>query len=161
MTKRGLDASNAVYSKKAPGRIMMGQHMDKKHTRGGDGMTDMQATKSTEDNKASIGASENGVGTEVPMSYAFVAQPFVLGTEKSRILKPLEEAAEVFGAWQEMDKNPCKMRRSDVIYECCDTIQAVANALASLGVTQDEVDRTFTKVHEYNAERGRYGSSKA
>ena len=95
--------------------------MDKKHTRGGDGMTDMQATKSTEDNKASIGASENGVGTEVPMSYAFVAQPFVLGTEKSRILKPLEEAAEVFGAWQEMDKNPCKMRRSDVIYECCDT----------------------------------------
>lgn len=63
---------------------MMGQRMDKKHTRGGDGMTDMQATKSTEDNKASIGASENGVGTEVPMSYAFVAQPFVLGTEKSR-----------------------------------------------------------------------------
>jgi len=47
-TKRGLDASNAVYSKKAPGRIMMGQHMDKKHTRGGDGMTDMQATKSPE-----------------------------------------------------------------------------------------------------------------
>ena len=121
-------------------------------------MADMQAA---EDNKEGMSTSENGVGTEIPMSYAFVAQPFVIGTEKSRMLKPLEEAAEVFGAWQEMGKNPCKMRRSDVIYECCDAIQAVANALASLGVTQDEVDQTFAKVHEHNAERGRYGSSKA
>ena len=121
-------------------------------------MTDMQAA---EDNKEGTGASENGMDTEVPMSYAFVVQPFVIGTEKSRMLKPLEEAAEVFGAWQEMGKDPCKMRRSDVIYECCDTIQAVANALASLGVTQDEVTQTFAKVYEHNAERGRYGSSKA
>lgn len=115
----------------------------------------------TEDNKAGMGTSEHGIGTEVPMSYTFVAQPFVIGTEKSRMLKPLEDAAEVFGAWQEMDRDQRKMRRSDVIYECCDTIQAVANALASLDVTQDEVDQTFARVHEHNEERGRYNSSKA
>lgn len=121
-------------------------------------MADMQGT---EDNKEGVGTSENGMDTEVPMSYAFVVQPFVIGTEKSRMLKPLEEAAEVFGAWQDMDRDPCKMRRSDVIYECCDTIQAAANALASFGVTQDEVDQTFARVHKHNVERGRYNSSKA
>lgn len=121
----------------------------------------MASIQATEDNKAGVDTSDNGVGTEVPMSYAFVAQPFVIGTEKSRMLKPLEEAAEVFGAWQDIDKDSCKMQRSYVIYECCDTIQAVANALASLGVTQDEVDQTFAKVHEHNAKRGRYSSSKA
>ena len=34
-----------------------------------------------------MGTSEHGIGTEVPMSYTFVAQPFVIGTEKSRMLK--------------------------------------------------------------------------
>lgn len=113
-------------------------------------MTDTQETEGK-----TAGTSGNGTGT--PASYAFVAQPFVIGTEKSRMLKPLEEAAEVFGAWQEMDRVQSRMRRSDVIYECCDTIQAVANALASLGVTQAEVNKAFTRVHEHNEDRGRYG----
>lgn len=126
---------------------------DKIRTGNGDDMAD---TQETEDKTAGMeGTSGNGNGTSA--SYAFVAQPFVIGTEKSRMLKPLEEAAEVFGAWQEMDRVPSRMRRSDVIYECCDTIQAVANALASLGVTQAEVNKAFARVHEHNEDRGRYG----
>lgn len=124
-------------------------------TRNRDNMAD---TQETEDKTAGMeGTSGNGVST--PTSYAFVAQPFVIGTEKSRMLKPLEEAAEVFGAWQEMDRVPSRMRRSDVILECCDTIQAVANALASLGVTQAEVNKAFAQVHERNEDRGRYGDN--
>lgn len=118
----------------------------------------MADTQETEGKTAGMeGTSGNGAGT--PPSYAFVAQPFVIGTEKSRMLKPLEEAAEVFGAWQEMDRAPSRMRRSDVILECCDTIQAVANALASLGVTQDEVNKACAQVHERNEDRGRYVDS--
>ena len=41
----------------------------------------------TEDNKAGMGTSEHGIGTEVPMSYTFVAQPFVMMSNTLR--KPL------------------------------------------------------------------------
>lgn len=128
---------------------------DKTRTGNGDDMVD---TQETEGKTAGMeGTAVNGTGT--PASYAFVVQPFVIGTEKARMLKPLEEAAEVFGAWQEMDRVPSRMRRSDVILECCDTIQAVANVLASLGVTQAEVNKAFAHVHERNEDRGRYGDN--
>ena len=77
--------------------------------------------------------------------------PFVIDKPKAVMLKPLEEAAEAFGAWQ--DKT-----RKDVIYELCDTIQACFNALELLGATQDEITTTMSRVFLHNEERGRYNT---
>lgn len=68
---------------------------------------------------------------------------------KGQALKPLEEAAEVFGAWQ---------GRGDVhglIDECLDTVQAVANLLAAVGATQGDVDAAIERMDGRNGDRGR------
>lgn len=67
---------------------------------------------------------------------------------KAQALKPLEEAAEVFGAWQ---------LNSDtyVLNECMDVVQAVVNLLAALGFTQEDVDAAIGRCNERNRERGR------
>lgn len=67
---------------------------------------------------------------------------------KVQALKPLEEAAEVFGAWQ---------LNSDtyVLNECMDVVQAVVNLLAALGFTQEDVDAAIERCNERNRERGR------
>lgn len=67
---------------------------------------------------------------------------------KAQALKPLEEAAEVFGAWQ---------LNSDayVLNECMDVVQAVVNLLAALGFTQEDVDAAIERCNERNRERGR------
>lgn len=81
---------------------------------------------------------------------------------KAQALKPLEKAAEVFGAWQELDS----MRRSqffsawrgmsdNLIDGCLDTVQATVNLLAAVGATQDEVDAAIRRMDERNCERGR------
>ena len=84
---------------------------------------------------------------------------------KAQALKPLEEASEVFGAWQlydrrlRMDKatgirSPQAAELRDALLdECADAIQAVCNLAASLGV-RDMTDR----MHECrirNEKRGR------
>lgn len=68
--------------------------------------------------------------------------------DKAQALKPLEEAAEVFGAWQ---------LNSDtyVLNECMDVVQAVVNLLAALGFTQEDVDAAIERCNERNRERGR------
>ena len=88
---------------------------------------------------------------------------------KAQALKPLEEAAEVFGAWQEC-ANDCESpicrechnaRRGlcgtyiSLVDECCDVIQATCNLLAAMGVT-DLTDAMAACV-ERNEGRGRYG----
>lgn len=67
---------------------------------------------------------------------------------KVQALKPLEEAAEVFGAWQ---------LNSDTyaLNECMDVVQAVVNLLAALGFTQEDVDAAIERCNERNRERGR------
>lgn len=80
---------------------------------------------------------------------------------KGQALKPLEEAAEVFGAWQKCDN----MRYAtmtvrdafceDLIDECVDTVQAIANLLAAIGATQGEVDAAIKRMDERNGDRGR------
>ena len=67
---------------------------------------------------------------------------------KAQALKPLEEAVEVFGAWQ---------LNSDtyVLNECMDVVQAVVNLLAALGFTQEDVDAAIERCNERNRERGR------
>ena len=80
---------------------------------------------------------------------------------KGQALKPLEEAAEVFGAWQMCDDTRCvttKQRwafREDLIDECMDTVQAVANLLAAVGAAQGEVDAAIKRMDERNWDRGR------
>lgn len=82
--------------------------------------------------------------------------------DKHQALKPLEEAAEVFGAWQELDSmrdSPSPSARGDMrgdlIDECVDTVQAAANMLAAVGATQGEVDAAVKRMDERNGDRGR------
>lgn len=80
---------------------------------------------------------------------------------KGQALKPLEEAAEVFGAWQGFDSMRFASRdaqgafRDDLIDECMDTVRAVANLLAAVGATQGEVDAAIRRLDECNGDRGR------
>lgn len=81
---------------------------------------------------------------------------------KAQALKPLEEAAEVFGAWQDCDgirQSPImtarREYRDDLIDECLDTVQATVNLLAAVGATQGEVDAAIRRMDERNQERGR------
>jgi hypothetical protein len=80
---------------------------------------------------------------------------------KGQALKPLEEAAEVFGAWQKCDDvryattTICWAFRKDLIDECMDTVQAIANLLAAVGATQGEVDAAIKRMDECNWDRGR------
>lgn len=78
---------------------------------------------------------------------------------KGQALKPLEEAAEIFGAWQEFDsmRNVPTRRdmRGNLIDECTDTVQAIANLLAAVGATQGEVDAAIKRMDERNGDRGR------
>ena len=59
--------------------------------------------------------------------------------DKAQALKVLEEAAEVFGAWQSLEglkgTRHEESRRVELMDECCDVMQAACNMLAALGVT--------------------------
>lgn len=81
---------------------------------------------------------------------------------KVQALKPLEEAAEVYGAWQQCDDmrysqimTARRAYRDDLIDECLDTVQAIVNLLAAVGATQGEVDAAIRRMDERNCERGR------
>lgn len=81
---------------------------------------------------------------------------------KGQALKPLEEAAEVFGAWQDRDgmrlsqaMTARRAYRDGLIDECLDTVQATANLLAAIGATQGEVDAAIRRLDERNGDRGR------
>ena len=90
---------------------------------------------------------------------------FELGTSKEAALKPLEEAAEAFGAWQTYNRCICdgkfelaKRARENLIYECCDVIQATANLMARFANSDDEIYSTMRRMRENNMKRCRYGA---
>lgn len=94
-------------------------------------------------------------------TYVFKVEPFTKFVEpKAQALKPLEEAAEVFGAWQasgiDGSDSITPEMREDIIYECFDVIQACVNLLESIGTTDDELGEAVRKVYANNIERGRY-----
>lgn len=105
-------------------------------------------------------------------NFKLEVKPFVIQAGKELAKKPLEEAAEVFGAWQNFDKKSKALKESlepnsgvtdeymkymhEIQYECVDTIQAACNVLAWLGTSQDELDKTYDEVYENNKKRGRY-----
>lgn len=79
--------------------------------------------------------------------------------DKAQALKPLEEAAEVFGAWQLMRDTVesglnAKYEKADLIDEIADTIQACCNLAAALGVY--DLTPYLARCEERNRERGRY-----
>lgn len=83
--------------------------------------------------------------------------------DKEQALKPLEEAAEVFGAWQKWhevrsaDKNsfaPDEARcLHDLLYECADVVQAVCNLVDSLG--ESAFEGFIKECADINRARGR------
>lgn len=80
--------------------------------------------------------------------------------DKAQALKPLEEAAEVFGAWQLMRDTVesglnAKYEKADLIDEIADTIQACCNLAAALGVY--DLTPHLARCEEKNRRRGRYG----
>lgn len=83
--------------------------------------------------------------------------------DKSQALKPLEEAADAFGAWRQCDDNRgCRIAsfrdelKRDLIDECLDTVQEIANLLAAVGATQGEVDAAIRRMDFRNDWCGRF-----
>lgn len=77
---------------------------------------------------------------------------------KEQALKVLEEAAEVFGAWQLWDELEGEERRDgfnnvSLMAECADVIQATCNLVAAYGVTDFTVFMECCK--RRNEKRGR------
>ena len=94
-------------------------------------------------------------------TYVLKVEPFMKFVEpKAQALKPLEEAAEVFGAWQaagiDGSDSITPEMREDIVYECLDTIQACVNLFDSIGATEAELRDSARKVYANNVERGRY-----
>lgn len=75
--------------------------------------------------------------------------------DKDQALKVLEEAAEVFGAWQALDAGECSSsKRVDVLNECADVIQAVANLIYAMG--ERDFAPYMNACRERNEKRGRF-----
>lgn len=91
-------------------------------------------------------------------------KPFRMGTDKEAALKPLEEAAEVFGVWQEYEEfcHNLYMVEEDVRWmieeqlenEIADCITACVNLAERHGL---DLQTALERVEKHNRERGRYG----
>lgn len=74
--------------------------------------------------------------------------------DKAQAMKVVEEAAEVFGAWQTwVDGGWCAGDRRALVGECADTIQAVGNLLDALGVA--DMEQHMEECRARNEARGR------
>ena len=87
--------------------------------------------------------------------------------DKAQALKPLEEAAEVFAAWQacanDCESPMCRECHNagrglcgtyiSLVDECCDNIMATCNLLASLGIT--DLSYHMKRCEQRNRARGR------
>ena len=74
--------------------------------------------------------------------------------DKEQAKKVLEEAAEVFGAWQAWENEPWRISNTEALLdECADVIQAVANMLAAIG--EEDFTEYMRACEERNRERGR------
>lgn len=74
--------------------------------------------------------------------------------DKAQAIKVVEEAAEVFGAWQTwVDGGWCAGDRRALIGECADVMQAVSNLLDALGV--EDMEQHMEECRARNEARGR------
>ena len=76
--------------------------------------------------------------------------------DKAQALKVLEEAAEVFGAWQlwEESYHDGPYRLGLLLDECADVVQATCNLVAALG--EDDFAGRMERCRKRNEARGRY-----
>lgn len=72
---------------------------------------------------------------------------------KEQALKPLEEAAEVFGAWQEWNETKRAVGAVRVIEEIADTVQACVNLAAAMRA--EDLVYAMRECEKRNIERGR------
>lgn len=87
-------------------------------------------------------------------------KPFKMGTEKESALKPLEEAAEVYGAWQDMTRYMQDYPimgggylRNVLADEIADCITACCNLANRYNI---DLQAAIDRVEKSNVERGRY-----
>ena len=79
--------------------------------------------------------------------------------DKAQVMKVAEESLEVFSAWENFRDDASDVKRSAVLDECADVIQATLNLVAALGV---EDFRPYMKACERrNRERGRITDGRA
>ena len=86
---------------------------------------------------------------------------FRMDKDKAAALKPLEEAAEVFGAWQEyntwlelgVDDKYSEDERIILADEIADCIQACVNLADRYGI---DLQAAMVRCEERNRRRGRY-----
>lgn len=83
-------------------------------------------------------------------TYILSITTFHMGTGKEAALKPLEEAAEIYGVWQSLDK---KFLLDPLADEIADTIQACCNLAKRYGI---DLQAAMKRCQERNKERGRY-----
>lgn len=103
---------------------------------------------------AADSGSERGDGAGRSVNIGEVATFPGAKADKAQALKVLEEAAEVFGAWQEADDGEkSALSRWLVLAECADVIQATCNLLAGMGVTDFAPHMDMCRAR--NEERGR------
>ena len=92
------------------------------------------------------------------VSGGFPVRPFPEVTlDKEQALKPLEEAAEAFGAWQIEDSmtgsEVSQDARRRIVEECADVIQAAVNLAAAAGC--DDMTHPMVECWRRNHDRGR------
>ena len=98
---------------------------------------------------------EHGDGAGGSVSIGEVATFPGAKADKAQALKVLEEAAEVFGAWQALDTGECSSsKRVDVLNECADVIQSVANLIYAMG--ERDFAPYMNACRERNEKRGRF-----
>lgn len=103
---------------------------------------------------ASIGC-KHGDGAGGSVNIGEVATFPDAKADKAQALKVLEEAAEVFGAWQAgYDHDHPNPSRWPILDECADVIQAVCNLVAAYGVT--DFAPYMDMCRRRNEERGRF-----
>lgn len=73
--------------------------------------------------------------------------------DKAQALKVLEEAAEVFGAWQQLEDLGRKVSAIRLADECADVIQATCNLLAAYKIT--DFTGFMETCRKRNVKRGR------
>lgn len=98
--------------------------------------------------------------------------PFICGDNKAGVGKVLEEAAEVFGAWQECKHDigteselgctccdKCSItcpHRNKLAYEMADLITAICNLAYRNGIGEVELQNAICAVERSNKKKGRY-----
>ena len=73
--------------------------------------------------------------------------------DKAHALKPLEEAAEVFAAWQEWHETGRLHALERLAAECADVVQATCNLLAALDI--EDIEPDMAQCRKRNEMRGR------